>query len=232
MEVPAIELRDVSVTYNAGTPDEVKALNKVSLSIASRSLVGIVGGNGSGKSTLLKAISGSVPISCGQVFIHGRNVTNWPVHKRAKLIGFVHQDTMMGMAPSLSLLENLHLTDPNRSWWSLSPYPLVLNARQRELIRHTGLPLTEKVGTAVSMLSGGQRQALAMLLTFHGCREIYLLDEFTSALDLDVRNNVIDFLVGEVRTHGLTTLAITHEKKELAPFVDMWVTIKQGGGVE
>lgn len=208
---PAIEVKNLTVLYNEGTPNEVVGLDNVSVSIPKGSTVVITGGNGSGKSTFLKAIAGTVPAKSGQIFINGTDVTRWPAHRRAKELSFVHQDPMLGTCPSLTVHENFMLSDP-RPWWLPMPYPTVFPKAAHDLLDKTGLPLDEKHSTRLSLLSGGQRQALAVCLAFYGNRRtVALLDEFTSALDKETKMLMLSLVVSEVKSPSMTMLMITHD---------------------
>ena len=210
----AIQLEKVSVIYNDGTPNAVLALDNVSLDIDQGEKVVIAGGNGSGKSTLLKAIAGTAPVKSGRVFIQGTDVTNWPSHKRAKLISFVHQDPLLGTCPNLSVHENFALT-AGRSWQSLLPYEFHLSHAQLDSIKKTGLPLNDKANTPMGMLSGGQRQALAVCLSLLAEKSICLFDEFTSALDEGVKEAVLLYTLSEADRHSTTMMMIMHDVSSL-----------------
>ncbi|MDO8142200.1 MAG: ATP-binding cassette domain-containing protein [Candidatus Brocadiales bacterium] len=206
----AIEVQNVTVIYNEGTPNEVVSLDNVSLNVAKGQIVIVTGGNGSGKSTLLKAIAGTTPIKSGKILLHGKDVTNWPAHRKAKEIGFVHQDPILGTCPNLTVHENFQLST-SKPWWMPIPYRLSLSEEQLEFIGKTGLPLIEKAATPVSMLSGGQRQAIALCLAFGPNYSILLLDEFTSALDEKTEEKVLSFALTELRRFNATALIIMHD---------------------
>lgn len=209
-EKPAVELRNVTVIYNEGSANEVRALDDVSLSIESGETVVIVGGNGSGKSTLLRAIAGTAPVVSGEILLHGVNVTGCPAFKRARRIGFVHQDPLLGTCPNLTIHENFQLASP-RPWWSLAPLPAQLEQAQSEALVRTGLPLQDRAATPVSMLSGGQRQALSLCLAFSAKhRFIFLFDEFTSALDKETTKASVAMIAKESARARLTLILVLH----------------------
>ena len=205
----SINLRNVTVVYNEGTPDEVVALRNVSLSVKKGETLVVTGGNGSGKSTLLKTIAGTVPIKSGSVFIEGIDVTHWSPHRRANFLGFIHQDPMLGTCPSLTFHENLRLVGGGCWWW---PFPerFSIPRKQRELIESTGLPLIQKSNTMMSSLSGGQRQGAALILALSSKRSILLMDEFTSSLD-DVSKSSFWKILSAVAGRQMTILGVLHD---------------------
>lgn len=226
-QAPAIEVQNVTVIYNEGTPNEVIALDNVSLNIAKGQIVIVTGGNGSGKSTLLKAIAGTIPIKSGKILIHGKDVTNWTAHRRAKEIGFVHQDPILGTCPNLTVHENFQLSTSG-PWWMPIPYRLSLSEEQLESIGRTSLSLAEKAATPVTMLSGGQRQAIALCLAFSSKHSILLLDEFTSALDEKTEEKVLSFALTESKRINSTVLIIMHDLEKAKALVVRIFKMKSG----
>jgi len=207
---PMIEIKNLTVVYNANTPYEVVALKDFSLKVEKGEILVITGGNGSGKSTLLRAISGTAPIKAGQILINGINITKWSAIKRAKLLGIVHQDTMLGTCPNLTIQENFQLTN-TKKWWYLLPYNLKLNDNQIESIKNTGLPLETRDTSKINMLSGGQRQAIAVCLAFENLKPILLFDEFTSALDENTVNHVLGFVIKQAKDLRITLIMVMHD---------------------
>ncbi|MBF0554253.1 MAG: ATP-binding cassette domain-containing protein [Nitrospirae bacterium] len=205
----AIEVKNLKVVYNEGTPNEVVALDDVCLNVPKGQIIILTGGNGSGKSTLVKAIAGMAPVKSGKVFIHGKDVTGWPAYRRAKDIGFVHQDPMLGTCPNLTVHENFQIS-LEKPWWLPTPYPLTLTKGQLDSIDKIGLPLAEKKATQLSMLSGGQRQSIALCLALRK-GSILLLDEFTSALDEQTKKAVLLYALSEAKTMKATVIMITHD---------------------
>ena len=206
---PIIEIKNLTVVYNANTPYEVVALKDFSLKVEKGEILVITGGNGSGKSTLLRAISGTAPVKAGQILVDGIDITKWNANKRAKLFGMVHQDTMLGTCPNLTIQENFQLTN-TKKWWHPLPYNLKLNDKQTESIKNTGLPLEARGASKIKMLSGGQRQAIAVCLAFENIKPILLFDEFTSALDEKTKVNVLDFTIDNAKTSSCTILMVLH----------------------
>jgi putative ABC transport system ATP-binding protein len=206
------------------------ALNDVSLSFKRGETVMITGGNGSGKTTLLRAIAGTVPVKGGRVLLCGRDVTNWPAHKRARFLSYVYQDPMLGTCPNLSVYENLCLATA-QPWWYPKPQTLHIRGDQLKLLEDTGLPLAAKAAAPVNVLSGGQRQALSVVLAYSKGRAIALLDEFTSSLDASVKNNVLEFIRVMTHARACTTLVVTHSPAQMATFVQSEIRLS-GGTVE
>lgn len=210
---PAVELVDATVAFNQGTVNEVVVLKDVNLRVPPGARVLVTGGNGSGKSTLLKAIAGTVPLSSGRVLLHGVDVTGWSPPRRARFLSFVHQDPLLGTCPNISVYDNLSLAQ-DRAWWKPFPRPFRLNAGQRALLDQSGLPLLDKAALPVANLSGGQRQFLALLITLSMARSLVLLDEFTAALDANVRSSIPELLR---KIQDQTTIfAVLHQPEMIA----------------
>jgi putative ABC transport system ATP-binding protein len=210
-----LEVENLTVVYNENTPFEVVALKDFSMTVQKGEIVLISGGNGSGKSTLLRAISGAIPIKAGKIRINGKDISKWSADKRARFIATVHQDTMLGTCPNLTIQENFQLTNP-RKWWSLTPYHLTLSNAQVESIKRTGLPLDARGTSQVNMLSGGQRQAVAVCLAFENNKSILLFDEFTSALDTTTAEKVLDLTFSKARENNSTLLMVMHNTQFIA----------------
>ena len=223
-------LEDVRHTYFAGTPNEQRALEGVDLAMEERAFVVVVGNNGSGKSTLLNTIAGNVIPDRGRVLIAGCDVTAWPEWRRARLVGRVFQNPMSGTIPDLTVAENLAVAAKRGS------RPGVLrNAlgreRRRELadrVRDLGLRLEERLDTPVGALSGGQRQALTLLMATLVRPTILLLDEHTSALDPVSSEQVIRLTERLIRSEGLTTLMVTHSIQQAAALGDRLLIMHRG----
>ncbi|MDR3548191.1 MAG: ATP-binding cassette domain-containing protein [Candidatus Pacebacteria bacterium] len=209
-QTPAIELRDVSVIYNHGTPDEVVALRGASLIVEKGETLIITGSNGSGKSTLLRAIAGTAPVTSGKIFIGGTDVTKWQTHRRAKLLGFIYQDPMLGTCPNMTVHENFRLVTGGR-WCSLLPERLQVDMEQARLVESSGLPLNRKASTLINSLSGGQRQGAALVLALSSNRSILLMDEFTASLDVAVRASYIEIIAKQSIQQELTILGVMHD---------------------
>lgn len=225
-----LTLEDVHHTYFAGTPNEQRALQGVDLAMDERAFVVVVGNNGSGKSTLLNTIAGTVIPDRGRVLIAGRDVTAWPEWRRATLVGRVFQNPMSGTIPHLTVAENLAVAAKRGS------RPGVLrNAlgreRRRELaerVRDLNLGLEDRLDTPVGALSGGQRQALTLLMATLVRPTILLLDEHTSALDPVSTEQVIRLTERLIRSGGLTTLMVTHSIQQAVALGDRLLIMHRG----
>ncbi|CQR48382.1 Choline transport ATP-binding protein OpuBA [Paraliobacillus sp. PM-2] len=224
-----LTINQVSLTFNEATPDEKKALQGINLSLDKGDFVTIIGSNGAGKSTLMNVISGSLIPDVGDVLIDEKNVTMVPEFKRSKLIGRVFQDPMAGTAPSMTIEENLAMAYARNKKRKLR---LGVNKKRRELFReylntlHLGLEdrLTAKVG----LLSGGERQALSLLMATFTEPNILLLDEHTAALDPS-RAELITQLTGEiVENFHLTTLMVTHNMQQALDLGNRLIMMDKG----
>ena len=210
-----LELREIYKTFNPGTINEKRALNGVSLTLADGDFVTVIGGNGAGKSTLLNAVAGVWPVDSGTIAIDGIDVTSLPEHKRARYIGRVFQDPMMGTAATMQIEENLALAARRGKTRGLKAG---ITAREREeyreLLKILDLGLEERLTAKVGLLSGGQRQALTLLMASLVKPKLLLLDEHTAALDPKTAAKVLDATEKIVRRDNLTTLMITHNMRD------------------
>lgn len=224
-----LEIRDISKTFNRGTPNEVRALQHVSLHIDPGSFVIVIGTNGSGKSTLLNAVAGTFVVDSGRIVLAGRDVTNWPEHRRAILIGRVFQNPFTGTAPEMSIAENIALAARRGRWRGLGWALHAGVARSmRDRVRRLGLGLEERLDNAIGTLSGGQRQALTLLMATWLKPELLLLDEHTAALDPKSADQVVR-LSEEVIAHDqLTTMMVTHSMQQAANLGDRLVMMHRG----
>ncbi len=187
-----LEIRNVSKTFNAGTINEKKALKGVSLTLNDGDFVTVIGGNGAGKSTLLNAICGTWLVDEGEIIIGGKDVTSIPEHKRAALLGRVFQDPMMGTAADMEIQENLALAKRRGKVRGLS-WGISKKEREeyRELLSTLGLGLEDRMTSKVGLLSGGQRQAVTLLMATMNKPKLLLLDEHTAALDPKTAEKVL-----------------------------------------
>ena len=206
-----LKLEHISKTFNRGTINEKRALQELSLHLAPGDFVTVIGGNGAGKSTLLNAVAGVWPVDSGSIFIDGENVTGMPEYKRARLIGRVFQDPMMGTAPNMQIEENLALAyrrgKKRGLRWGVTQAERVL---YRERLATLGLGLEDRMTAKVGLLSGGQRQALTLLMAALQTPKLLLLDEHTAALDPGTAAKVLELSDRIIQEHGLTALMITH----------------------
>ena len=210
-----LDLIEISKTFNPGTINEKVALHKLSLHMDPGDFVTVIGGNGAGKSTMLNAIAGVWPVDEGRIVLDGHDVTALPEHKRAWLIGRVFQDPMMGTAPSMQLEENLALARRRGQKRGLN-WQITKEEREeyRERLRALGLGLEDRLTAKVGLLSGGQRQAVTLLMASLRQPKLLLLDEHTAALDPATAAKVLDLSDRIVEENRLTTLMITHNMKD------------------
>ena len=210
-----LEIRDIYKTFNTGTINEKRAMNGVSLTLEDGDFVTVIGGNGAGKSTLLNLVAGVYPVDSGTISIDGMDVTRLPEHKRAKFIGRVFQDPMMGTAATMGIEENLALAFRRGQARGLR---YGINNEERKLYREKlailGLGLEDRMTSKVGLLSGGQRQALTLLMATLKKPKLLLLDEHTAALDPKTADKVLETTETIVQREHLTTLMITHNMRD------------------
>ncbi len=203
-----LELRHVSKTFHSGTGDAKRALNDLSLSVPDGDFIAIIGANGAGKSTLFNAICGDFLTDSGTIELDGRDITLLPSHRRAKMIGRLFQDPMRGSAPGMSIEENLALAAGHGGW--LSRVSAADRAAFRDRLALLDMGLEDRMKQPVGLLSGGQRQALTLMMaTFHPPK-LLLLDEHTAALDPGTAEKVLSLTKQIVAENRLTCLMITH----------------------
>ena len=207
-----LKLENIHLTFNAGTVNEKKALEGLNLELEKGDFVTILGSNGAGKSTLFNTIAGTYRPDTGKVFLDGKDITNLPDFKRSKYIGRLFQDPLKGTAPSMTIEENLALAYMRASSHT-SPFSMI-GRRDREGFREKlsmlGLGLEDRMDSPVGLLSGGQRQALTLLMATLVTPKLLLLDEHTAALDPATAEKVLDLTKSIVAENGITCLMITH----------------------
>ena len=210
-----LELKNIYKTFNAGTVNEKRALAGLNLTLNDGDFVTVIGGNGAGKSTMLNAVAGTWPVDAGQILIGGTDVTHLPEYKRAKFIGRVFQDPMMGTAPTMQIEENLALAarrgQSRGLRWGITKTE---RADYRELLRNLDLGLEDRLTSKVGLLSGGQRQALTLLMATLIRPQLLLLDEHTAALDPKTAAKVLELSDRIVEENHLTTMMVTHNMKD------------------
>lgn len=210
-----LELKNISKTFNAGTINEKQALKNLSLTLKDGDFVTVIGGNGAGKSTMLNAIAGVWPVDEGKIIIDGKDVTKLSEHKRAAFLGRVFQDPMNGTAATMGIEENLALAFRRGQVRTLKTG--IKNSERdiyRELLATLGLGLEDRLTSKVGLLSGGQRQALTLLMATLKKPKLLLLDEHTAALDPKTAAKVLETTDMIVNRDKLTTVMITHNMKD------------------
>jgi putative ABC transport system ATP-binding protein len=230
----ALELNGLHHTFFAGTPSEQRALQGVDLTVEPGQVVAVVGFNGSGKSTLLNAIAGTVAVNRGTVRIADKDVTRWPEHRRAALVGRVFQNPFSGTVPHLSVAENLAIAARRGSRRGVFRGALG-RARRLELhhrVRDLELGLEELLDTPMAALSGGQRQALTLLMATLVRPEVLLLDEHTAALDPQAAEQVVHLTGAMLKGASLTTLMVTHSMHQAVRLGDRVLMMHRGQIVE
>ncbi len=210
-----LKISNLHKIFNAGTVNEKKALDGLNLVLNDGDFVTVIGGNGSGKSTLLNAIAGVWKPDCGSIEIDGVDVTNMPEHKRAAFLGRVFQDPMKGTAPDMEIAENLAIAS-KRGIRRRFVRGVRRSDRKhyRELLAALELGLEERLSTKVGLLSGGQRQAVTLLMATMNHPKLLLLDEHTAALDPKTAEKVLELTDQIVQKNNLTTLMITHNMRD------------------
>jgi putative ABC transport system ATP-binding protein len=210
-----LELKNIWKTFNAGTVNEKQALRGLNLTLKDGDFVTVIGGNGAGKSTMLNAVAGVWSVDEGSITIDGTDVTRLPEYKRAKFIGRVFQDPMMGTAPTMQIEENLALAARRGQrrglGWGITRTE---RADYMEMLRNLDLGLENRLTSKVGLLSGGQRQALTLLMASLKQPKLLLLDEHTAALDPKTAAKVLALSDQIVAENHLTTLMVTHNMKD------------------
>lgn len=224
-----LKINKIEKTFNPGTINEKKALMGVSLHLNKGDFVTIIGGNGAGKSTLMNAITGVWPVDNGSIYLDGVNITGLKEHKRAKYIGRVFQDPMMGTAPDMQIVENLSLAyrrgkSRTLKWGTTSAE----KAMFREKLSTLGLGLEDRMTTKVGLLSGGQRQALTLLMASLRTPKLLLLDEHTAALDPATAAKVLDLSDKIISDEGLTAMMITHNMHDAITHGNRLIMMNEG----
>lgn len=224
-----LSLTGIRKTFNPGTVNEVRALQGVDLTIEDGSFVIVLGMNGSGKSTLLNAVAGTFIVDHGRIELAGRDVTRWPEHRRASLIGRVFQNPFSGTAPNMSIAENFALASHRGRPRGLTPaLDKSLMGPLRDRIASLKMGLEGRLDNAIGSLSGGQRQALTLLMATWLKPELLLLDEHTAALDPKSADQVIALSEEVIERDKLTTLMVTHSMQQAVTLGDRLIMMHRG----
>jgi putative ABC transport system ATP-binding protein len=227
-----LELQHIEKYYNAGTVNEMCLFHDFNLTIKDRQFVSVVGSNGSGKTSMLNIICGSIPLDQGHIIIGKEDITKMPEHKRQRRIGRVYQNPAMGTCPSMTILENMSLADNKGKSFNLRPGT---NKQRidyyRESLRSLGLGLEDKLHVKVGVLSGGQRQAMALLMSTMTPIEFLILDEHTAALDPKTAETIMELTDKVVKEKQLTTIMVTHNLRYAVEYGDRLLMMHQGRAV-
>lgn len=225
-----LELKGVYKTFNAGTVNEKRAIDNLNLTLENGDFVTIIGGNGAGKSTTLNLIAGVFPVDAGTINLNGYNLTHLPEHKRAKHLGRVFQDPMMGTAATMGIEENLALAYRRGQKRGLHSG---ITSEERKLYREKlatlGLGLEDRMTSKVGLLSGGQRQALTLLMATLRKPDLLLLDEHTAALDPGTAEKVLALTQRVVAEHHITCLMVTHNMTQALSLGNRTLMMADGG---
>jgi len=209
--MPMFEIKNAELTFNMGSVNELPVLKKLSLSLELGEFVTIIGSNGAGKSTLFNCIGGVYEMDAGKILLDGIDITYMPVHKRASLVGRIFQDPLKGTAQDLTIEENLSL-----AYLRKKIHPLSMGVKKKhsdflkERLAAFGMGLEDRMKQKVGLLSGGQRQAVSLLMAVIGSPKLLLLDEHTAALDPEAAEKVMEITKREVKDNNFTAMMITH----------------------
>ena len=221
-----LDIQRISKTFNPGTVNEKKAITDLSLHLNKGEFVTVIGSNGAGKSTLFNAIAGSFYVDAGAITVGGHNMTFLPEYKRAKRIGRLFQDPLKGTAPNMTIEENLALAAGNGSWFSRLTQKDRTRFRDRLALLDMGLE--DRLNQPVGLLSGGQRQALTLLMATMNKPKLLLLDEHTAALDPKTALKVLTLSARIVEENHLTTMMITHNMKDAIKYGNRLIMMHEG----
>lgn len=224
-----LKLEKLNKTFNAGTIDECKLFNDFTLHIDKGEFVSVIGSNGSGKTTMLNIICGSMPIDSGSIIFDGKDITKLSEYKRAKYMGRVFQSPGMGTCPNLTILENMSLADNKNKPYGLSRG---VNKKRvdyyRSLVEECGIGLENRMNVPVGSLSGGQRQALALVIANMADIEFLVLDEHTAALDPKSSQLVMQLTDKFVKKSNITTLMVTHNLRFAVEYGNRLIMMHEG----
>ena len=224
-----LEVRHLKKVFNPGTVNEKVAISDASLHLAPGDFVTVIGGNGAGKSTLLNSVAGVFPVDGGSILLDGNDVTRLSEHRRARYLGRVFQDPMMGTAADMNIEENLALAfrrGKRRTLrWGVTAAE---RAKYRDLLRQLDLGLENRLGDKVGLLSGGQRQALTLLMATIQAPKLLLLDEHTAALDPKTAEKVLALTKQLVEENRLTTLMVTHNMHDAIRLGNRLIMMNEG----
>ena len=227
-----LELKNIIKYYNAGTVNEMCLFKDFNLSIADGEFVSVIGSNGSGKTSMLNLICGSIPVDSGTITMGGVDITKMPEYKRQRRIGRVYQHPAMGTCPNMTILENMALADNKGKPFNLLPGTNKSRIDfYRDQLKILGLGLEDKMGVKVGVLSGGQRQAMALLMSTMTPIEFLILDEHTAALDPKTADIIMELTGKIVAEKHLTTTMVTHNLRFAVEYGDRLLMMHQGHAV-
>ena len=224
-----LELSNITKYYNPGTINEMCLFQNFDFSVDEGEFVSVIGSNGSGKTSMLNILCGSIPIDYGKIVINGVDISNMPEYKRQRKIGRVYQNPALGTCPNMTILENMSLADNKGKSWGLSKGT---NRKRidyyKDILRPLNLGLEDKLDVTVGSLSGGQRQALALLMITMTPIEFLILDEHTAALDPKTAELIMGLTDQMVKKNNLTTIMVTHNLRYAVDYGSRLIMMHQG----
>jgi len=227
-----LKLENICKTYNLGTVNETTLFTNFNLEVKKGEFISVIGSNGSGKTSILNMICGSIPIDSGRILVQGQDITRMKEHQRSKFIGRVFQDPAKGTCPSMNILQNMAMAD-NKG----KPFNLTAGINKKrityyqEQLSRLKLGLEDKLYVKVGALSGGQRQAMALLMSTMTPLDFLILDEHTAALDPKTSEIIMELTDEIVREKQLTTLMVTHNLRHAVEYGNRMIMMHQGGVV-
>lgn len=227
-----IELKNINKTFNRGTVNETQLFNNFNFKVDDNDFISVIGSNGSGKTTMLNIICGSLPIDSGDVVVNGNSINKLKEYQRHKTIGRVYQDPSMGTCASMTILENMSLADNKGSMFGLKwGTDRKRISYYRELLSQVNLGLEDKMEVKVGLLSGGQRQAMALLMSTMTPIDFLILDEHTAALDPKTAEVIMDITDKVVKQKKLTTIMVTHNLMFALKYGNRLVMMHEGDAI-
>ena len=227
-----LELRNIEKYYNPGTINEMCLFDKFNLTVDKGEFVSVVGSNGSGKTSMLNILCGSIPVDGGQILMNGEDITTKKEFKRNQKIGRVYQNPAMGTCPTMTILENMSLADNKGSFYGLRKgINKNRKSHYQELLSQLNLGLENKLNVKVGSLSGGQRQAMALLMSTMTPIEFLILDEHTAALDPKTAELIMELTDKIVKEKNLTTIMVTHNLRYAIEYGNRLVMMHQGNAI-
>ncbi len=224
-----LELKHIDKTYNPGTVTEMCLFRDFNLSVPEGQFVSVVGSNGSGKTSMLNIICGSIPVDGGSVCVNGQEITRMPEHQRYRRMGRVYQDPSLGTCPSMTILENMSLAENKGRPFGLTPGVSRKKAADyRQQLACLGLGLEDKLDIRLGSLSGGQRQAVALLMATMTPLDFLILDEHTAALDPRTADTIMQLTDTLVRQKKLTAIMVTHNLRYAVEYGDRLLMMDRG----